>query len=222
MLYSLRDGVSYCQVDDHLIFLDLDNDRYFQLPVRLERAFLAQLHGDTPSGAEVEELVRQNLLMPQPKSEEPQRPQAILPPSRSAIERTFRPPSLDGRLLLEVFATMYSTQLQLKIRRLKHLVHALVDYRQRKTVGAPATPESSILEASDRFRCARLYVPIKTCCLLDSLAMLRFLSYRRLSAHLVFGVTSDPFAAHCWVQSGDWVLNDTVGNVIAHTPIREV
>ena len=78
-----------------------------------------------------------------------------------------------------------------------------------------------MLKAAETFRRARLYVPIETCCLLDSLSLIDFLSRRRLPARLVFGVTSDPFAAHCWVQAGEWVLNDLVGNVIAHTPILE-
>jgi len=52
--------------------------------------------------------------------------------------------------------------------------------------------------------------------------LVRFLARRRLSASIVFAVTTNPFNAHCWVQSGDLVLNDTVGNAILHTPIRVV
>ena len=59
-------------------------------------------------------------------------------------------------------------------------------------------------------------------CLLDSIALVRFLARRGLYAQLVFGVTDDPFSAHCWVQAGDLVLNDTVGDVSAHTPIRVI
>ena len=36
------------------------------------------------------------------------------------------------------------------------------------------------------------------------------------------GVTSEPFAAHCWVQAGDIVLNETLSDANAHTPIRMV
>jgi|LNAP01.1.fsa_nt_gb hypothetical protein len=222
MPYQLHENVTYCHVGDHLIFLDLNRDLYFQLSDRLERVFLAQLHGDPKPDAEVDDLVRKNILTPSSNAEDPQRTAAIVLPSISAVERKIAASNLDTPTALEVFATVCSTQLQLKTRQLKHLIHALIEYRQRKTTGVGTVPDSSLLEAAATFRRARPYVPIETCCLLDSLSMLRFLSRRRLSASLIFGVTQNPFAAHCWVQAGDWVLNDTVGNVIAHTPIREI
>ena len=43
-----------------------------------------------------------------------------------------------------------------------------------------------------------------------------------MHANLVFGVTGDPFSAHCWVQVDELVLNDTLGNANAYTPIRTV
>ena len=38
-------------------------------------------------------------------------------------------------------------------------------------------------------------------------------------ADWVFAVKGAPFAAHCWIQLGDIVLNDSVENVRAYTPI---
>jgi hypothetical protein len=35
----------------------------------------------------------------------------------------------------------------------------------------------------------------------------------------VMGVSGRPFAAHCWVQVGDRVVNDTLDHVILFTPI---
>lgn len=52
--------------------------------------------------------------------------------------------------------------------------------------------------------------------------MIIFLARRRLHASIVFGVTGDPFGAHCWVQTSDLVLSDTLGNATGHTPIRVV
>jgi hypothetical protein len=65
-------------------------------------------------------------------------------------------------------------------------------------------------------------VPIEPVCLLDSLSLLRFLSRRGLSTNIVFGVTPEPFAAHCWVQAGDMVLNEALFDTHAYTPIRMV
>ncbi len=72
------------------------------------------------------------------------------------------------------------------------------------------------------FRLARPYIPIKPNCLLDSLALAKFLARRNLYADVVFGVTSDPFSAHCWLQTGTVVVNDSVGNVDTYTPIRVI
>jgi hypothetical protein len=56
-------------------------------------------------------------------------------------------------------------------------------------------------------------------CLFDSLGLLHFLAQFRHFPRWIFGVKLEPFAAHCWVQSGDTVLNDTVEVVRQYTPI---
>jgi hypothetical protein len=59
-------------------------------------------------------------------------------------------------------------------------------------------------------------------CLLDSLVLSVFLTKRRVPCALVIGVSTKPFAAHAWVQIGEYVLNDTVEHVQTFTPILEV
>jgi len=59
-------------------------------------------------------------------------------------------------------------------------------------------------------------------CLFDSLALLLFLAKYGLFPRWTFGVQSEPFAAHCWVQAEDVVLNDTVERVQPYTPILSV
>jgi hypothetical protein len=59
-------------------------------------------------------------------------------------------------------------------------------------------------------------------CLYDSLALLEFLARYGIYPDWVFGVQTRPFAAHCWVQHGDVVFNDTVEHVTGYTPIMVV
>jgi hypothetical protein len=59
-------------------------------------------------------------------------------------------------------------------------------------------------------------------CLFDSLVMSVFLTRRMVPCTLVIGVSTKPFAAHAWVQIGEYVLNDTVEHVLTFTPILEV
>jgi hypothetical protein len=148
-------------------------------------------------------------------------------PSRSAIEQSLvasqRPSAV---VALEVMAIVCSTHRKLKTRALKENLDEARAYRDRKAdpskVATSAANEASFLRAAWQFAHARRYVPIEPVCLLDSLSLLRFLSRRGLPANIVFGVTAEPFAAHCWVQAGDIVLNETLSDASAHKPIRRV
>jgi hypothetical protein len=59
-------------------------------------------------------------------------------------------------------------------------------------------------------------------CLADSLALLNFLAYYEIFPTWVFAVQTGPFAAHCWVQEGDLVFNDTPDHVRRFTPILAI
>ena len=59
-------------------------------------------------------------------------------------------------------------------------------------------------------------------CLLTTLALSEFLFRYRVRPQWVIGVQARPFAAHCWLEQGSWVLNDTVERVRRYTPILRV
>lgn len=225
MSYRLREGLSYCEVDGALVFLDLEADRYFRLAERFRGALAAALGEEGQSNIDVDALVAKRILVRSTAASSSPPDAPITAATRSALEQRSSTPRLHLLTVLETTALVFSTQLQLRTRRLARILGSLVAYRDRMTAGrlsTVATPTAQLLATTARFRQSRAYVPIEPCCLLDSIAMVRFLARRRIPAAITFGVALDPFAAHCWVQSGDWVLNDTVGNVVAHTPIRRV
>lgn len=218
MPYRLHDDLSFCRVDDGLIFLDVGHDRYFRLPPHLERALINYLEQDAAS--DITPLVERQILTDaaaQPGHE----PVSALPvPTRSAIER---PIQLHGtRILaaLEVLVIVSTVRRQLKQRPLKDVLAALMAARHRGRPQPPEEDEARLIETIDTFRRARPYVPIEPVCLLDSIALTHFLARRGLRVHIVFGVTAEPFSAHCWVQAADMVLNDTVGHATSYTQIR--
>ncbi|PPU42764.1 lasso peptide biosynthesis B2 protein [Xanthomonas arboricola] len=221
--YTLRNDLSFCRIGERLVFLDVGNDRYFRLPQALEHSLLAYLAHDPVSDLEIDDLVGRGLLVERAQATAgPQLP--VMPVARSAMEMpvTARRPQLLERL--EVLALVLSTRLALKRSPLSRVLGSLSagaqgrGMQQRSLAGL----EQRLTDAASVFRRARLWVPVEMRCLLDSVALARFLRRRQLDAQLVFGVALDPFSAHCWVQTGDLVLNDTVGNVHAHTPIRVV
>ena len=72
------------------------------------------------------------------------------------------------------------------------------------------------------FEHARLLRSAADRCLPRSIALSLRLARRGIHAHIVIGVRSDPFGAHCWVQHGEAVLNDTAEEVLRYTPILVV
>jgi hypothetical protein len=92
--------------------------------------------------------------------------------------------------------------------------------RSLSRAGAPdlERARSLVLE----FNRLRWYYPRAYLCLFDSLALLHFLASFDLFPDWVFGVSAEPFEAHCSVQLGNLVLNDTVERVSALTPIMFV
>ncbi|RCS28849.1 lasso peptide biosynthesis B2 protein [Rhodanobacter denitrificans] len=228
MHYRLRENLSYCDVDGHLIFLDVAQDRYFKLTGALENAMRRfQAHEDIAPTL-VDGLVTARILVEAPNLKGRTAIANIRRPTCSAIEQpaTIASQRIDMAIVFEVMAIVWSTRRQLKTRALKTNLDEARAYRDRKTgaheIATPAAPEDNLLQATGQFARARRYVPIEPICLLDSLSLLRFLSRRGLSVNIIFGVTPDPFAAHCWVQAGDIVLNETLSDAHAHTPIRMV
>ncbi|MCD9007026.1 lasso peptide biosynthesis B2 protein [Luteimonas sp. XNQY3] len=216
-----RDDLPFCQLDGGLIFLDVQNDAYFRLSARLERAFLAYLGGVPCDEADVARLVQRRILVDASASAD-HTPTPVTV-ARSAMEQVADPSELPLLDVLETFWITVSTRLQLRLRRLDHILGSLDAYRRSKAPLARQTPgrpiEPSLRNAAHAFLRARRYVPIETRCLLDSLSMTRYLARRGHHVCIVFGVTEDPFAAHCWIQTGDLLLNDAIGNVETYTPI---
>lgn len=56
-------------------------------------------------------------------------------------------------------------------------------------------------------------------CLFDSISLMKFLLLNSAIATLIIGVRTGPFAAHCWVQTSDVVLNSSLDHCRQFTPI---
>lgn len=228
MPYHLSQNLSCCDVDGHMIFLDIAQDRYFKLSDRLEEAtrrFLAH-EGVAPNLLGHLETAR--ILVKTTDVEARATTARIQRPSCSAIEQTspIAQRRLGAAIAIEVVATVWATRRRLRVHALKATLDEAIAYRDRKATpretNTQAPVEAGLLHASRQFARARRYAPIEPVCLLDSLSLLWFLSRRGLSANIVFGVMPEPFAAHCWVQAGAIVLNETLSDANAYTPIRMV
>lgn len=59
-------------------------------------------------------------------------------------------------------------------------------------------------------------------CLFDSLSMSLFCRFYGVYPKIVFGVAGEPFKAHCWLQYGRIILNDSPQSIRDFTPITAI
>jgi len=220
--YVLRREISCCRIGDEVVFLDIIRDRYFRLPSDLERAFLRFMDGEQLEPRSLEALVQRGVLLP--CSAGGQRVWAKAPtPLRSAMEMPSPPVRVDLPTGADVLLTTLRARWDLRTKPLGAILSELGPIAENPATAPRHGADAPYLfDCAAQFRRTRLYAPVAMRCLIDSIAMTRFLRRRRLAAQIVFGVALNPFSAHCWVQSGDVVLNDSIGNVNAHTVIRVV
>lgn len=211
---ALQPHVGFALVEERPIFLDIRRDRYFGLDRDAEEGFLAAHRSNGALDVE-DELAARLLATGLFTSDARPRPAdaaAIRRPERglSGGGSRLRPTDLASTWLL-----IGRARRQLRKQPLERVID------QRRMRGRPTSDWSpdEVEAFCARFSRARSLVPIGPTCLQDSLALRDWLDSRRASAAIVFGVKLDPFAAHCWVQSDNIVLNDAPDKVREFTPI---
>lgn len=87
---------------------------------------------------------------------------------------------------------------------------------------ARAQDAAAILRLAGLFNRVVVWLPIPRKCLVRSFVLLRFLQRSGLNATWVFGVTTWPFQAHCWLQFADTALDDHAERIVGYEPILAV
>ena len=234
MRYHLSDEVHLCSVDAHVVILNLPCDRYLFLePTASQqlRPHVDSLRSSTgldlhqpASGllAVLEHLVAKGLLTSVQSSVQARTPP---PPSlpHAEIDLGCAPSGAIGsrdfaRYLLSAICAAAALRLL--------PIHKVVSMQRHK---APA--RTSAASASDMNLASVLcagYCRLRTLttgpqeCLFESLTLKLFLARYGLFPEWVFGVRLEPFSAHCWLQFGHVLLNDSLQFVRTFTPIMAV
>ena len=208
---SLHAHVSFGRVGDRAVFLDLGRDRYFALDGETAAAFDAvRLRGGTVDRGEpaANRLLRTGLFVLKeiPGNLDPARcpAPACQSPARAAVRA--RDVASAWRILGRIRKTL----------RRRGLERVLED--QLRLAAGP-TREVDMATLASRFGAARALLPIPSRCLADSLALRAWMAGHGAAPAIVFGVKLDPFAAHCWAQSGAMVLNDSPDRTREFTPV---
>lgn len=234
----LQKDVFVCEANGHLVFLDLVRDAYSALDRNQSRliksAFLdfeehAQydLHQTNADMREVNELMRAmisaGLLTAQCEQGRVFAPPTIPVPRRSfSIKPTEQSIGLDPIDVLRFFAACLRASWALRSRTLIEIVES-IRARMRPAVESAAPLD---IDATERlvliFHHLRPFYPRPYLCLYDSLAILEFLATYGIYPRWVYGVTTEPFYAHCWVQKGDVTFNEAAEVARSYTPIMVV
>lgn len=220
--YYLHPAVRWCSVHGFCIFLDVYRDRYLSLPIQSIEPLLPYLDhmvnsptpmrlGDIPEQllSIANQLLAVGILTETPRAIPRIGCRDISPPTFLLRRRrtTYRLPRYPS--LLPVFlkaCTFAHVALRyLPLHRILSRIATRRDHEQRAQIemGPPA------IRLALAFHALRPLYPHAYLCMFDSLAMLNFLAHWHVFPAWVFGVSADPFEAHCWVQLGDQVICDT-------------
>jgi hypothetical protein len=236
--YALADHVFVCLNGEHLVLLDLKEDRYWALeaaqtaglgalvdgwPVRVSDGTDSAESPSPETTAAVEALQGRGILtegIPPGKAAIPVT--AIAPMRELVSESDTSAGPRSGSWLKFVMASAFA-KLALRAWPFERVIRRVK--RRKGLLGPKARPLDAerarkLVEAFARYRV--FLFSSKDECLYDSLALIEFLARYGIYPDWVFGVQTRPFAAHCWVQHGDVVFNDMVEHVRGYTPIMVV
>lgn len=203
-------SLSFCMIGETAIFLDLVSDRYFRLAPEQNASFASQLAG---SVAGHDALVAAGLgafadaspiTMPSLPPTQWHRPDVVARPN------PFR--------LLEAAICQRQMERRLKSAGLAAVLQVL--HRQlRAPLLVPVTNQVRAMQIVGVFEQTKLFRSAVDRCLPCSLALAQMLARAGYRAQVIVGVKLQPFAAHCWVQSGGIILNESPEEAARYTPI---
>ncbi|HEV2271329.1 MAG TPA: lasso peptide biosynthesis B2 protein [Steroidobacteraceae bacterium] len=236
--YLLAPHVYPCVSGQHVVLMDLERDKYVAVvpahrlaswvrgwPVGAVQTAESAHNAGGVADTLVAQMLAHGMLVTDPHVGKPAVPVATARAARSLLEFDLDTRARAGAAQLARFAgSCLQAKLALKLRPIQSIVESV---RERKAVRAARGPREAdparlraLVTAFTRLR--PLFYTLRSACLLDSLTLLHFLRAEDIHPEWVFGVKTEPFDAHCWVQHGEVVLNDVPDRVRQYSPILVV
>ena len=237
--YLLAPHVYPCVSGQHVVLMDLERDKYVAVaPAHRLASWVrgwpvgALQSGDAPAhpphgGADdlVSQMLAHGMLVTDPHLGKPASPVRIARAERSLVEFDFdAPPQVSAAHLWRFAGSCLRAQLALKLRPIQSIVEAVRNGRARRAARGVQEADLARLRAlvGAFGRLRPIFYTLRSACLLDSLTLLNFLGAENIHPDWVFGVKTEPFDAHCWVQQGEVLLNDVPDRVRQYAPILVV
>lgn len=234
--YLLAPHVYACVSGQHVVLMDLERDKYVAVPGHRLASRVrgwpvgalptaGSLQGaDASADALVSQMLAHGMLVSDPHVGKPAIPVATARAARSLVEFDLDArPAAGGALLWRFGRSYLRARTSLKLRPIQSIVEAVRDRKARQAHSGPEADPVRLRALVTAFaRLRPLFYTLRSACLLDSLTLVHFLAAEGIHPDWVFGVKTEPFDAHCWVQQGEAVLNDAPDRVRQYSPILVV
>ncbi|WP_448659188.1 lasso peptide biosynthesis B2 protein [Sphingomonas sp. CJ99] len=218
--YRLRGGLGHAAFEDRTILLDVEADRYWQLPGTAALLLAKAANGDPFCGTEagLSQLLELGFLVRGQPGDlcQPYASLASIPAPLADLLDDERPQDRPSLVRATQIAwSAIAVRAELRATPLHRLLARIARTQRRGRAGS----ESELASLAWHYTALCRLLPVRPRCLPDSLALLRLARRQGHDPRLVFGVQPAPFAAHCWLQSGPLVLTDRIGHVRRFTPL---
>lgn len=236
-MYHLSQHAFACETRRYYVFLDLLGDKYISVPREDMAELVPWIHGGpftrgkeipapthlpAAAAALAAELVALGVLAESPPERKASMPIPATPVTDlPSIRASLQPPERSLHLFLGIAASLMYARRALRSTRISLIVGTFAERKRAMPAAGPAEWDRAAQLTAVFLDCRPLF-PWDYRCLLDSLALIRFLSRFDVYPDWIFGVQDDPFNAHCWVQAGTRVLNDDLEHVRTYTIIMTV
>ncbi len=232
-----------CDVDGHMIVLDLDADRYARLG-DTEATVLRYLFGGqgkhsmpAPPGLEasLDRLTEEGILTTNPVTGREAFP---VMPKQVMLDLKGYPHDGIPKIRIGHIVNCARAFVCAKFMRRFHSIERIVlrvKARRERALASTSRPKSRkegrlpevdlvrIRELVEIFRLLKaVFYTGKGQCLFDSLTLIEFLAIYRIYPLWVFGVQMGPFMAHCWVQDDSFIYNDSADSTGSFKSIMSV
>ena len=214
----LRAGVGHCDIDGRTIFLDVRRDRYLMISPDLEQHFQKISAGVQLGYNDLHALLRTGLF-----DCSTQNTCSVSSPTLAYPQRAITVSSIHIKMRSK-FGIQWiwaATCLLIFHATIKHLSlkRSLALAELLSWVPFVRLTQSSNAIAIATFQRASILFPKGDRCLPEALALFSYLGRLRPPAKIVFGVSINPFQAHCWLQEEDLVLGQDIEDVLPFRPI---
>ena len=202
--------LSFGLVDGRPIFMDEQSDAYFQLGRQEEAGFLKEvgkrspLAPGNPACTSAFGLADVQIVRADPPAPRGSVVDELPPLGRPSVRDVLRA----GKLTL-------AARSEIARQPISRVLSGLTAPRPGSEAG------DALADEARKFLAARRLIPLSPNCLSDSLALLRWLGPAP-GLRLIFAVKLDPFAAHCWVQLHELLINERPDVVEAFRPVRVI